>query len=81
MVVVCFAAQEAGVPHPRVINRKNNNAIFTYTSSVILYTKPNNFCGGNATYLERRFRDLNLQKLVEFLWIFQSVKIVINLVH
>jgi len=28
--VVCRVAQEAGTPHPWVINRKNNNAIFTY---------------------------------------------------
>jgi len=28
--VVCYVAQEAGAPHLWVINRKNNNAIFTY---------------------------------------------------
>jgi len=30
-MVVCSAAQEAGAPHLWVINRKNNNVIFTYT--------------------------------------------------
>jgi len=28
-MVVCHLAQEAGLPHPCVINRKNKNAIFT----------------------------------------------------
>jgi len=29
--VVCRVTQKAGAPHPWVINRKNNNTIFTYT--------------------------------------------------
>jgi len=44
---VYHVAQEAGTPHLWVINRKNNNAVFTYAycSSTIPY----DFCSGNAS--------------------------------
>jgi len=47
--VVCRTTQEAGAPHPWIFNRKKNNAIFMHTYLHGPLTKPNDFCGGNAS--------------------------------
>jgi len=78
--VVLRAAQEAGAPYPWVINRKNNNAIFTHTLLRDTLMKLNDFTPGNSSQLHHltfqistKSRQafprycMNLQKLAEFL--------------
>jgi len=67
-------AQEASVPHPWVINSKNNNAIFMYTlfrdtltnQMIFVMEMPANISTSHSEFQLNRtkhFWDMNLQKL------------------